>query len=67
MEQDMNLSEVLSFYDEEQRHTIEYPDARREEAPPVVRGVRYPTIDASPMSRPIFEKHGFQTISTATE
>ena len=30
------------------------------------RGVRYLTIDASPMSRPIVEKHGFQAITTAT-
>jgi GNAT superfamily N-acetyltransferase len=29
-------------------------------------GVRYLTIDASPMSRPIVEKFGFQAISTAT-
>jgi GNAT superfamily N-acetyltransferase len=30
------------------------------------RSFRYLTIDASPMSRPIVEKHGFQAISTAT-
>jgi predicted acetyltransferase len=30
------------------------------------RGVRYLTIDASPMSRPIVEKYGFQAITTAT-
>jgi GNAT superfamily N-acetyltransferase len=30
-----------------------------------VRGRRFLTVDASPMSRPILEKHGFQQISTA--
>lgn len=30
------------------------------------RGVRYLTIDASPMSRPIVEKFGFQVITVAT-
>jgi GNAT superfamily N-acetyltransferase len=29
------------------------------------RGVRYLTVDASPMSRPILEKHGFQQMATA--
>ncbi len=29
------------------------------------RNVRYLTVDASPMSRPILEKHGFQRITTA--
>jgi GNAT superfamily N-acetyltransferase len=29
------------------------------------RGVRILTVDASPMSRPILEKHGFQQIATA--
>jgi GNAT superfamily N-acetyltransferase len=29
------------------------------------RGVRFLTVDASPMSRPILEKHGFQQIATA--
>lgn len=29
------------------------------------RGKRFFTVDASPMSRPILEKHGFQRISTA--
>jgi GNAT superfamily N-acetyltransferase len=29
------------------------------------RGVRFLTVDASPMSRPILEKHGFERISTA--
>jgi GNAT superfamily N-acetyltransferase len=35
--------------------------ARAQEARP--RGVRFLTVDASPMSRPILEKLGFQTIS----
>ncbi len=30
------------------------------------RGVRYLTIDASPMSEPIVRKHGFQHLATAT-
>jgi GNAT superfamily N-acetyltransferase len=29
------------------------------------RGVRFLTVDAGPMSRPILEKHGFQQIATA--
>jgi len=29
------------------------------------RGVQFLTVDASPMSRPILEKHGFQQIATA--
>lgn len=35
----MNIQEVLALYDQEQRRDIEYPDARREEAPPVIRGI----------------------------
>ena len=35
----MDLREVLALYDKEQRRDVEYPDARREEAPPVVRGI----------------------------
>jgi GNAT superfamily N-acetyltransferase len=38
-EQDMNLQAVLTLYDQEQRCDIEYPDARREAAPPVIRGI----------------------------
>ncbi len=30
------------------------------------RGVRFLTVDASPMSRPILEKHGFQCLSFST-
>lgn len=31
------------------------------------RGVRFLTVDASPMSRPILERHGFQVITSAYE
>ncbi len=31
------------------------------------RGVRFLTVDAGPMSRPILERHGFQTITQAYE
>jgi GNAT superfamily N-acetyltransferase len=31
------------------------------------RGVRFLTVDASPMSRPILERHGFQVVSWAYE
>jgi GNAT superfamily N-acetyltransferase len=33
----------------------------------LARGIRFLTVDASPMSRPILEKHGFVCICTATE
>ncbi len=39
--------------------------ARVQEA--IQRGYRYLTIDASPMSRPIVAKHGFQLLTTAYE
>lgn len=39
--------------------------ARAQEA--ARRGVRFLTVDASPMSRPILEKHGFQVISWARD
>lgn len=35
----MDLGGLLALYDREQRFEIEYPDARREEALPVVRGI----------------------------
>jgi len=37
--------------------------ARAQEA--VARGMRFLTIDASPMSRPIVERHGFRALTTA--
>ena len=35
----MNIPDVLALYDQEQRRDIEYPDARREVAPPIIRGI----------------------------
>ena len=35
----MNTRQILALYDQEQRRDIEYPDARREVAPPVIREI----------------------------
>jgi GNAT superfamily N-acetyltransferase len=68
----MDIQEVLALYDQEQRRDIEYPDARREVVPPVVRGIDhygqdsfviYTQLEGQDVDRVIDEQiHYFETL-----